>query len=275
MRFGSLEGVLSQRSRRSVLLGLSLGYFMVLFDTTALTVALPDLGRDLGGGVEGLAWAVDSYTLTFAGCLLAAGVAADRHGADRIFRLGLLAFGALSLACATAGSIALSVAGRALLGVAGALLLPASLALTARLNPEPARRATAITAWAAISGSALAAGPLLGGALVAALGWRGICDETGALVGYLHLKDALETKDVHRHRPIARQWIRPLPEIAASDRLRSVLATMQRSGAHLAQATGVDQAPVGVVALEDVLEELVGEIRDGTQRSIARPPLTT
>jgi CBS domain containing-hemolysin-like protein len=92
-------------------------------------------------------------------------------------------------------------------------------------------------------------------------------DREDALIGYLHLKDTLETKDVHRHRPIARHWVRPLPRIAAEARLRSVLATMQSSGAHLAQALGRDDSPVGIIALEDVLEELVGEIRDGTQHA--------
>lgn len=95
-------------------------------------------------------------------------------------------------------------------------------------------------------------------------------DERDDLIGYLHIKDALEIEDVHRNRPIARRWVRPLPAISVNDRLRSVLAVMQRSGAHLAQALDRDGRPAGVVALEDVLEELVGEIRDGTQRVTAR-----
>lgn len=84
----------------------------------------------------------------------------------------------------------------------------------------------------------------------------------GALVGYLHLKDALELRERHRTRPIAQRWIRPLPPVSATNRLRAVLATMQRSGAHLAQVVDSDGSVLGVAALEDVLEELVGEIRD-------------
>lgn len=159
---------------RRALLGVSLGYFMVLFDTTALAVALPDISRDLGGGVEGLAWITDAYTLTFAACLLAGGVVADVRGADRTFAGGLVAFGVISLACAAAPTTWWLVAARACLGVAGALLVPASLSLIAALFRDPARRAAAIGSWASISGSALAAGPLVGGALVAALGWRAI-----------------------------------------------------------------------------------------------------
>jgi DHA2 family methylenomycin A resistance protein-like MFS transporter len=161
-------------TRRTPLLGLSLGYFMVLLDTTALTVALPSLARDLGAGVEGLAWITDAYTLTFAGGLLAGGVIADRRGADRTFMAGLAGFVVLSLACAAAPSAAWLVAARALLGVAGALLLPASLALVAATETDPTRRSRAIAAWAAISAAALAAGPVLGGVLVAAAGWRAI-----------------------------------------------------------------------------------------------------
>lgn len=86
----------------------------------------------------------------------------------------------------------------------------------------------------------------------------------GELVGYLHLKDVLEFKDVHRNRPISQAWIRPLPAVRATDRLRAVLATMQRSGAHLARVHDDGERPIGVVALEDVLEELVGEVRDET-----------
>ncbi len=95
----------------------------------------------------------------------------------------------------------------------------------------------------------------------------------GDLVGYLHLKDALEFEDRHRNRPIARSWVRPLPTVADNAPLRSVLAAMQRSGAHLARVEAPGEGQLGVVALEDVLEELVGEIRDeaGTREHEALP----
>ncbi len=156
-----MPNVATPTGQRLALIWLSLGYFMVLFDTTALTVALPDVARDLHSGVEGLAWITDAYTLTFAACLLGAGVIADRQGAGRIFLSGLGGFGALSLLCAAAPSTGVLVAVRALLGVSGALVLPASLALIAGLYPDPARRPRAVAAWASISGVALAAGPLL------------------------------------------------------------------------------------------------------------------
>lgn len=89
-------------------------------------------------------------------------------------------------------------------------------------------------------------------------------DAAGQLTGYLHLKDALEFEDLHRNRPISRNWIRPLPTVRDTDRLRAILATMQRSGAHLARVETADGRLVGVVALEDVLEELVGQVRDET-----------
>jgi CBS domain containing-hemolysin-like protein len=88
----------------------------------------------------------------------------------------------------------------------------------------------------------------------------------GDLIGYLHLKDALEFEDVHRNRPIAESWIRPLPEVRDTDRLRTVLTLMQRADAHLARVTGPQDALLGAVALEDVLEELVGEVRDEATR---------
>ena len=96
------------------------------------------------------------------------------------------------------------------------------------------------------------------------------CSEGEELIGYLHLKDALEIEDRHRNRPIARSWIRSLAVVNAADPLRIVLATMQRANAHLARVDDTDGTVLGVAALEDVLEELVGEIRDDTQRVLAR-----
>lgn len=88
--------------------------------------------------------------------------------------------------------------------------------------------------------------------------------DNGDLRGYLHLKDALEFKDAHRNRPIAPAWIRPLAVLRDTDRLRSALATMQRAEAHMARVINAEGQLLGIVALEDVLEELVGEIRDET-----------
>ena len=91
----------------------------------------------------------------------------------------------------------------------------------------------------------------------------------GEMIGYLHMKDALEVKDKHRNRPIAESWVRPLPTVRLSDRLRTVLETMRNADAHLARVVARGgRGPgrtLGVVSLEDVLEELIGEVRDATQ----------
>ncbi|WP_131745948.1 hemolysin family protein [Frankia sp. Cppng1_Ct_nod] len=93
-------------------------------------------------------------------------------------------------------------------------------------------------------------------------------DSSGELTGYLHLKDVLETNPAKRSAPIPVKWVRPLARVGADDRLRTVLAVMQRSGAHLARVTDGAGSILGVVALEDVLEELVGEIRDENQPAV-------
>ncbi|MEV5575540.1 MFS transporter [Spirillospora sp. NPDC052269] len=162
-------------TRRTIpLFGVSLGYFMVLLDMTVLSVAEPDLSSSLHASLSGLQWATTSYTVVFAALLLTAGAVADRFGAHRVFRSGIAAFGALSLLSAAAPTLGALVGLRALLGVAAAACVPASMAMIARLYPEPAARTRAIAAWAAISGSAVAAGPVLGGLLVGAAGWRAV-----------------------------------------------------------------------------------------------------
>jgi len=96
--------------------------------------------------------------------------------------------------------------------------------------------------------------------------------EGGALIGYLHVKDALGTPDEERDRPIPPEAVRPLARVDVAATLRGALARMQARGTHLAQAIGGDGRTVGIVTLEDVLEELVGEVRDGAQRAIPTSP---
>lgn len=162
------------RHRALALLGISLGYFMVLLDMTILPVAEPDLVSSLHASVSGLQWAVTGYTVVFGSLLLSAGATADRYGAHRVFRAGAAAFGLCSLLSALAPSLGVLIALRAVLGAAGAACVPSSLAMIARLYPGSAERARAVAAWAAISGAAVAAGPVIGGFLVDAAGWRAI-----------------------------------------------------------------------------------------------------
>lgn len=154
--------------------GFSLAYFLVILDTTVLTIALPDLRASLGGSLAGQQWAVNAYTVAFAASLLTGGAVADRYGAARVFKMGVAAFGVISLLSAAAPNLGALIALRALLGVAGALCTGGSLGLLAEMFPVPAARARATGLWAAITGSALAAGPLLGGLLVDLYGWRAV-----------------------------------------------------------------------------------------------------
>jgi MFS transporter, DHA2 family, methylenomycin A resistance protein len=161
-------------AKAQLLLGISLGYFMVLLDTTVLSVALPAIRVDLGGGIAGLQWVVNAYTIVFAGLLLTMGAFADKLGAKRVYIGGLALFLAASAISAFAPSLNALIGLRAILGMGGAALMPASLTLLAHAFPEPSERARALGIWAAVTGSAMAAGPVVGGLLVDSLGWRSI-----------------------------------------------------------------------------------------------------
>ncbi|WP_246610539.1 MFS transporter [Nonomuraea rhizosphaerae] len=182
------------------LFGFSLAYFLVILDATVLTIALPDVRASLGGSLAGQQWAVNAYTVAFAAALLTAGAVADRYGAARVFKAGVVAFGVVSLLCAAAPGLAALIGLRALLGLAGALCTGGSLGLLAQLYPDPSRRARATGVWAAVTGSALAAGPLLGGALVGLYGWRAVflLNPPIALVSLLTMRKVRSAAG-HRH----------------------------------------------------------------------------
>lgn len=162
------------RSSAVVFVGVSVGNFLVLLDTSILNVALPDVQADLGASAGQLPWAATAYTITFAGLLLAAGAISDRVGSVRLYRWSLIGFAVLSLCCAAAPSMAALIGGRALLGVAAACLVPSSVALLAGQYADPRERAKAIGLWAALTSSGLLLGPILGGILVELGGWRWI-----------------------------------------------------------------------------------------------------
>jgi EmrB/QacA subfamily drug resistance transporter len=149
-----------------------LGLSMVMLDNTVVNVALPSIQRELGAGVSGLALVLDAYILVFASLLLTAGSLGDRFGRRRVFRAGLVVFTVASALCGLAPTLPALVAGRALQAVGGAALLPSSLAILTAAFPDPRERVQAIGLWSGVSAMALAAGPVVGGLLTDALGWR-------------------------------------------------------------------------------------------------------
>ncbi|CAM5504077.1 MULTISPECIES: MFS transporter [Streptomyces] len=158
-----------------VVLGAALlGFFLISLDALIVTVALPDIGRSLGGGMSGLQWVVDGYTLVFAALMLSAGAVSDRIGARRAYGGGLVLFALASAACGLAPGLGALVAARLVQGGAAALMMPASLALVRQGFPDQAKRARAIAVWTVGGAVAVAAGPVLGGALTASVGWRWI-----------------------------------------------------------------------------------------------------
>lgn len=147
-----------------------LGFFIITLDALVVTVALPAIRDALGGGVTGLQWVMDGYTLPFAALLLLAGTISDRVGARRAFGAGVIIFTASSAACALAPSLWALVAARVVQGAGAALMTPASLALIGEAYPEPSAKARAIGLWAVGGAVASASGPLVGGALTT-FGW--------------------------------------------------------------------------------------------------------
>jgi EmrB/QacA subfamily drug resistance transporter len=147
--------------------------FMLLLDITIVNVALPDIQRDLGASLSSLQWVVDAYALTLATFLMVAGSLGDRLGRRRVFSVGFGLFTVASFLCGIAHDPTLLNLARGLQGIGGGAMFATALALIAQDFDGP-ERATAIGAWGATVGGAVAIGPLVGGLLTEGLGWEWI-----------------------------------------------------------------------------------------------------
>jgi EmrB/QacA subfamily drug resistance transporter len=147
---------------------------IVGLDNTIVNVALPSIQRDLHASVSGLQWTVDAYTLVLASFLMLAGSTADRFGRRRIFQTGLAMFTLGSLLCSLAPSLGWLVAFRMLQAIGGSMLNPVAMSIIVNTFTDPAERARAIGIWGGTIGVSLALGPVVGGVLIATVGWRGI-----------------------------------------------------------------------------------------------------
>ncbi|HEX2221739.1 MAG TPA: MFS transporter [Candidatus Limnocylindria bacterium] len=160
--------------RRGILAAVVLASGIVFLDSTVVNVALRAIGEDLPtslvGVLEGQSYVVNGYLLTLSALLVLAGALADYHGRRRIFRIGLVGFGATSVLCGLAPTMEALIAARLLQGAFGALLVPSSLAIITASFDGP-ERARAFGIWAAASSATTILGPPLGGFLVDTVGW--------------------------------------------------------------------------------------------------------
>ncbi|GIW19768.1 MAG: MFS transporter [Chloroflexota bacterium] len=160
---------------RLILLAVVIGSGIVFLDTTIVNVALESIGRDLPGHLvarlEGLTYVTGGYLVVLAALLVLAGALSDYYGRRRVFQLGLLSFGATSIACGLAPTLELLVLARLAQGAAGAFLVPGALSIISACF-QGQERARVIALWAAATSALTVAAPLLGGLVVQTLSWR-------------------------------------------------------------------------------------------------------
>ncbi len=180
-----------------------IGVFMLLLDVTIVNVALPAIDRAFNANLSDLQWVIDAYALTLAALLMTAGSLADLLGRRKIFSIGIAVFTLGSTLCGVAPDPTFLALSRGLQGVGGAIMFATSLALLAQAF-KPAERGTAFGVFGAVTGVALAVGPVLGGAITSALSWRWIFFvnvPVGVIALAITLMKVQESKLDHARRP--------------------------------------------------------------------------
>src|SRR5580704_3975735 len=164
----------ARRGRPLALAVLCTILFLTFLDNTVVSVALGSVQTDLHAGVSALQWVVSAYALTFAAAMLAFGMVADEFGRKKVMLIGVGIFCAGSVLAALAPNSGVLIAGRAVMGLGAAASEPGTLSMLRHVYADERARTRALGVWTAVSGLALAAGPVIGGALVGVWSWRGI-----------------------------------------------------------------------------------------------------
>ncbi|MEW1982772.1 DHA2 family efflux MFS transporter permease subunit [Pseudarthrobacter oxydans] len=152
---------------------LVIGFFMILIDTTIVSVANPRIMEGLDADINSVIWVTSAYLLAYAVPLLITGRLGDRFGPKKLYLSGLVVFTLASLWCGLSGDVETLIAARVLQGLGAAMMTPQTMAVITRIFP-PDRRGAAMAIWGATAGMATLVGPILGGVLVDGLGWEWI-----------------------------------------------------------------------------------------------------
>jgi EmrB/QacA subfamily drug resistance transporter len=172
--FETRTGGLGSPAQAAALATLCFVLFLTFLDNTVVSVGLANIQSTLNAGVTSLQWVVDGYALTFASFMLASGTLGDLRGRKRVMLAGVAVFCVGSVVSATAPAVGWLILGRFIMGVGAAASEPGTLSVLRHVYPDRATRADALGVWAAVSGLALALGPVIAGLLVGAVNWRAI-----------------------------------------------------------------------------------------------------
>jgi EmrB/QacA subfamily drug resistance transporter len=186
-----------------ILISLLLAAFVINLDTTIVNVALPSLVRQLHASNSQLQWIVDAFNLLFAASVLAVGSLSDRFGRKGMLLAGLAVFGLASCAGGLMDSPGQLIVARAAMGLGAAMVFPSTLSLLTNVFTERGERARAIGLWGAITGAAIALGPIVGGWLLEVSDWRSIfyaMAPIAALAGVLAVRYVPTSRDPHAPR---------------------------------------------------------------------------
>jgi EmrB/QacA subfamily drug resistance transporter len=230
-------------SRPWVIAAASLGSGMAFLDSTVMNVALPALQAELGASAREVQWSYGAFALVLSALILVGGTLGDRFGRRRLFVIGAAIFGAASLWCAFVPDTGQLVVARAVQGFGGALLIPASLAIVGA-SFEGKQRARAIGAWGALSGLAMAVGPVLGGLLVEYVSWRAAFLMAPAMAIPIALSHVPESRD-----PDARRLDLAGALLATSGLAGVVYALIESSARGFGDARVLAALVVGLIAL--------------------------
>lgn len=183
------------------LLALCVGFFMILVDTTIVSVATPAIIEDLHADVNDVVWVTSAYLLAYAVPVLITGRLGDRFGPKRLYLTGLTVFTLASLWCGLTGSIEMLIAARVVQGVGASMITPQTMAIITRIFPAH-RRGAAMALWGATAGVATLVGPILGGVLVDGLGWEWIffINVPVGLIGFAMAWRLVPTLETHTHK---------------------------------------------------------------------------
>jgi len=170
----AMAGSPGRAARAAIVCVCCLSMFMIAIDTTVVNLALPLIGRGLHASVAGLQWTIAAYTITTASLMLTSGSVGDRFGRRTVLQIGLAVYTLASAGCSVSPDTGWLIACRALQGAGGSALTPMSMGIITATFADPAARARVLGIWSGTFGVGMAIGPVLGGVLAAAWGWRSL-----------------------------------------------------------------------------------------------------